>query len=58
MTDTKMIEREFGEVGLDSEASPGNGPYYIIHYDSGITEVGFDTVEEADEELCFIEENR
>lgn len=43
-----------GEVGLDSEASPGNGPYYVRLYDGSIDECGFDTIEDAWEELLYI----
>lgn len=40
-----------GEVGIDTEASPGNGAYYIKHYETGTDMCGFDTKEEALEEL-------
>jgi hypothetical protein len=46
-----------GEVGIDTEASPGNGKYYIKHYASGLDEVGFDTEEEALTELEFINDS-
>lgn len=45
-----------GEVGIDTEASPGNGPYYAKHYESGYDVVGFDSVEEALAELAAVEE--
>ena len=48
----------YGEVGLDTEASLGNGPYYIKHYATGIDEVGFDSETEALEELKAIMELR
>lgn len=53
MTILKLIEG-VGEVGIDEEASPGNGPYYMTHYATGIDECGFDSVEEALAELEFI----
>ena len=43
-----------GEVGLDTEASPGNGPYYVKMYDGSYDACGFDSVEEAYEELIDI----
>ncbi len=43
-----------GEVGLDTEASPGNGPYYVKLYDGSYDAVGFDSVEEAVEELEYV----
>ena len=36
-----------GEVGLDHEASPGNGPFYMKHYLTGKDMVGYDTKKEA-----------
>ncbi len=52
---TRIIEN-VGEVGIDTEASPGNGPYYVKHYASGYDEVGFETEAEALEELFALEE--
>ena len=46
MTATKVIEG-VGEVGIDSEASPGNGPYYVRLYNGKYHVVGFDTEAEA-----------
>jgi hypothetical protein len=40
-----------GEVGIDRESSPGNGPWYVKHYASGYDVVGFDSYEEAVAEL-------
>ena len=37
----------YGEVGIDTEASPGNGQFYAKMYDGSYDAVGFDTVEEA-----------
>ena len=44
----------YGEVGIDSEASPGNGQYYAKTYDGELDSVGFDTVEEAWAELEYV----
>ena len=44
-----------GEIGLDPEASPGNGAYYIKHYASGKDLGGYDTYQEALEELRYID---
>jgi hypothetical protein len=46
-----------GEVGIDTEASPGNGAYYVKHYASGHDVCGFDTVDEAMEELLAVAED-
>ncbi len=40
-----------GEIGTDSEASPGNGDYYVKLYDGSYDAVGYDTAEEALAEL-------
>lgn len=45
-----------GEVGIDTDASPGNGPYYVKHYRTGYDVSGFDSVEEALMELEFVED--
>lgn len=51
----KMIRAtSYGEVGIDSEASPGNGQFYVKLYDGSYDAVGFDTVEEAWAELEFV----
>lgn len=41
-----------GEVGYDTEASPGNGPYYVKMYDGSYDACGFASLEEAYEELA------
>lgn len=46
--------KPIGEIGIDSEASPGNGPYYVKLYDGTVDEVGFDTPQEAMKELNYI----
>jgi hypothetical protein len=38
-------------VGVDSEASPGNGSYYVKVYDGSYDSLGFDTEDEAYAEL-------
>ena len=44
----------YGEVGVDTEASPGNGKFYAKTYDGELDAVGFDTVEEAWAELELV----
>ena len=44
----------YGEVGIDTEASPGNGKFYARTYDGQLDSVGFDTVDEAWAELEFV----
>jgi hypothetical protein len=36
-----------GEVGIDHEASPGNGPYYMKHYLTGKDMVGYESKQQA-----------
>jgi hypothetical protein len=43
-----------GEAGLDTEASPGNGKFYVRLYDGSYDVCGFDTIEEAYAELLDI----
>ena len=43
-----------GEYGLDPEASPGNGPYYVKLYDGSYDAAGFDSLAEARAELAFL----
>ena len=43
-----------GEVGIDPEASPGNGQYYAKSYILDYDVSGFDTLEEALEEIEFV----
>jgi hypothetical protein len=45
--------KPIGEIGIDAEASPGNGPYYVKLYDGSYDAVGFDTAEEALAELKY-----
>ena len=57
-TITRVIKyfTAYGEAGFDREASPGNGAYYVKLYDSSYDATGFDTLEEAIEELRYATE--
>ncbi|NDE60366.1 MAG: hypothetical protein EB010_13300 [Acidimicrobiia bacterium] len=57
-TITRVIKyfTAYGEVGLDREASPGNGSYYVALYDGSYDATGFDTLAEAMEELRYATE--
>ena len=43
-----------GEVGIDTNTSPGNGPYYVKSYIVEYDVCGFDSLEEALMELEFV----
>lgn len=43
-----------GEIGLDTEASSGNGPYYLRMYDGSIDQCGYESVEDAMYEFEYI----
>jgi hypothetical protein len=47
----KKNGKPVGEVGIDRESSPGVGQYYMKHYASGKDLSGYDSYEEAVEEL-------
>lgn len=49
--DTMIRATSYGEIGIDTEASPGNGIFYVKLYDGSYDAVGFDTVDEAWAEL-------
>ena len=49
----KVIEG-VGEIGIDTEASPGNGAYYVKMYDGSYDGCGYDTEEEALTELEYL----
>lgn len=49
--ENKRTGVKIGEIGIDPEASPGNGQWYVKHYASGYDACGFDDEEEAFEEL-------
>jgi hypothetical protein len=51
--DTMIRATKYGEIGIDSEASPGNGAYYVKLYDGSYDVCGFDSEEEAWEELSL-----
>ena len=51
----KKVIKGVGEVGIDTEASPGNGPYYVKHYATGYDVCGFDSLAEALMELEYVE---
>jgi len=48
------VVKGVGEVGIDTEASPGNGKFYVKVYDGSYDAVGFDTEAEALAELEFV----
>jgi len=50
----KKVIPSVGEAGIDIEASPGNGSYYVRIYDGSYDACGFDTLEEAVAELMDI----
>jgi hypothetical protein len=43
-----------GEIGIDPESSPGNGEWYVHHYATGYSVVGFDSSAEAKRELLYV----
>lgn len=45
-----------GEIGIDTEASPGNGQYYVKHYRAKLDFGGFSSKDEALDELMCAEE--
>jgi len=45
---------DVGYISVDSEASPGNGRYAVVHFATGYDACGFDTFEEALEEFEFL----
>jgi hypothetical protein len=55
-TTVKVVKRggkPIGEIGIDAEASEGNGQYYVKLYDGSYDAVGFDTAAEALAELKY-----
>jgi hypothetical protein len=55
-TTVKVVKRggkPIGEIGIDAEASAGNGAYYVKLYDGTYDAAGFDTAEEALAELRY-----
>jgi len=49
--DIVIKKTSYGEIGIDTEASPGNGQFYVKMYDGSYDVCGLDTIEEAYEEL-------
>jgi len=49
----KKAGKPIGEIGIDAEASEGNGSYYVKLYDGSYDAVGFDSAEEALAELKY-----
>lgn len=43
-----------GEIGIDHDPSPGNGPYYMKHYETNTWYSGYPTKKEALEELKYV----
>lgn len=52
--DMMLKATNYGEVGIDTEASYGNGKFYAKTYDGSYDAVGFDTIEAAWAELEFV----
>ncbi len=52
-TIVKRNGQPVGEVGIDRESSPGGGMYYMKHYASGLDLGGYDSREEAMDELRY-----
>ena len=52
-TIVKRNGQPVGEVGIDRESSPGAGMYYMKHYASGLDLGGYDSREEALDELRY-----
>ena len=51
----KMIRStSYGEIGIDPEASPGNGEFYVKLYDGSYDVCGYDTEAEAWEDLIYL----
>jgi len=49
----KKHGKPVGEIGIDPEASPGGGEWYMKHYASGIDNSGYDSYEDALDELKY-----
>jgi hypothetical protein len=52
---TKKVIKGVGEIGIDTEASPGLGRWYVKHYKIGYNVSGFDSEEEALMELEYVD---
>jgi hypothetical protein len=51
----KKVIPGVGEVGIDTLASPGLGRWYVKHYASEYDVSGFDSEQEALDELEYVE---
>lgn len=51
---TVIKATSYGEIGIDPEASPGNGQFYAKTYDGELDAVGYDSAEEAWAELEYV----
>ena len=56
MDQALKVIKDIGEVGIDTNASPGIGPYYVKHYRTGYDVAGFDSLADALMELEFVED--
>jgi hypothetical protein len=54
MMDIVIKATTYGEIGIDTEASPGNGQFYAKTYDGELDACGYDTAEEAWAELEYV----
>jgi hypothetical protein len=54
MMDIVIRATTYGEIGIDTEASPGNGQFYAKTYDGELDSCGYDTAEEAWAELEYV----
>ncbi len=48
---------DVGYISIDNEASPGVGRFAVVHFASGYDSCGFDTFQEACEELDLLIES-
>jgi hypothetical protein len=55
MDQTIEVIKGVGEVGINTEASPGTGRWYVKHYATGYNVSGFDSQDEALMELDYVE---
>ena len=53
----KKVIKGVGEIGIDTEASPGNGRWYVKHYATGYDVAGFDSEQDAIDELMEVSIN-
>lgn len=47
--------KSYGKVGIDNEASPGVGLWFVEHFASNYNVVGFNSEKEALKELKYVE---